>query len=319
MVLAIDINTYFFLYIQFWKFKRWLNFNQTMGTKFKKGDRVKWKVGKGETTGEIVKKVTESTTVEGKKITATKSKPRYLVKNDNTGSVNAYGAKSLSLIKEDVPDLINPEEVDFRVANTFGAPDGPLPHLIKFKKAELTEKGVKMLERMEKEPPEAIKKGPSTAIASKDLPFLEKVMLKGELEDIFDARDMTEMVFRVMRDLMTTEAADRVAEELHEPAEVTETKALQQEITDLWKDTNPIVGFLSRVRPPWQGPGIFKIDSDRFLFRVKNEGGMPQSANVEQVVNAVFSATKEELSEERIKEIDSWMPEGKVKELWEQA
>jgi uncharacterized protein (DUF2267 family) len=233
--------------------------------------------------------------------------------------INADFSGNAYANQEDVPDLIDSKEIDFRVANTFGAPDGPLPHLIKFKKAELTEKGVKMLERMEKEPPEAIKKGPSTAIASKDLPFLEKVMLKGELEDIFDARDMTEMVFRVMRDLMTTEAADRVAEELHEPAEVTETKALQQEITDLWKDTNPIVGFLSRVRPPWQGPGIFKIDSDRFLFRVKNEGGMPQSANVEQVVNAVFSATKEELSEERIKEIDSWMPEGKVKELWEQA
>jgi uncharacterized protein (DUF2267 family) len=228
-------------------------------------------------------------------------------------SGNAYGNQ------EDVPDLIDSEEVDFRVANTFGAPDGPLPHLIKFKKAELTEKGVKMLENMEKNPPDAISKGPSTPIASKDTPFLEKVMIKGELEDIFDARDITEMVFRVMRDLMTTEAADRVAEELHEPAELTDQKTLQQEITDLWKDTNPIVGFLSRVRPPWQGPGIFKIDSDRFLFRVKNEGGMPQSADVEQVVNAVFSATKEELSEERIKEIDSWMPEGKVKELWETA
>ena len=221
--------------------------------------------------------------------------------------------------QEDVPDLIDEEEVDFRVANTFGAPDGPLPHLIKFKKAKLTEKGEKMLERMNQNPPDALDRGPSTPIASKDTPFLEKVMLKGELEDIFDARDMTEIVFRVMRDLMTTEAADRVADELHEPAEPTDKKALQQEITDLWKDTNPIVGFLSRVRPPWQGPGIFKIDSDRFLFRVKNEGGMPKDTNVEEVVNAVFSATKEELSEERIKEINSWMPEGKVKELWEQA
>lgn len=227
-------------------------------------------------------------------------------------SGNAYANQ------EDVPDLIDEETVDFRVANTFGAPDGPLPHLIKFKKAELTEKGVKMLERMEKDPPQALMKGPSKVIASKDMPFLEKVMLKGELEDIFDARDMTEMVFRVMRDLMTTEAADQVAEELHEPAEVTDQKALQQEITDLWKDTNPIVGFLSRVRPPWQGPGIFKIDSDRFLFRVKNEGGMPQSANVEQVVNAVFSATKEELSEDTIQQVSQFLP-GKIKDMWEAA
>ncbi|MGF1589836.1 MAG: DUF2267 domain-containing protein [Pleurocapsa sp.] len=236
---------------------------------------------------------------------------KQYIEADFTG--NAYANQ------EDVPDLIDSEEVDFRVANTFGAPDGPLPHLIKFNQAKLTEKGEKMLKRMEQDPPDAIQKGPSIPIANKDTPFLEKVMLKGGLEDIFDARDMTEMVFRVMRDLMTTEAADRVAEELHEPAEPTDTKALQQDISDLWKDTNPIIGFLSRIRPPWQGPGIFKIDSDRFLFRVKNEGGMPQQANVEQVVNAVFSATKEELPEERIKEIGSWMPEGKVKELWDKA
>ena len=62
-------------------------------------------------------------------------------------SGNAYARQ------EDVPDLINDEEIDFRVANTFGAPDGPLPHLIKFKRAELTEKGEKMLERMEKNHP----------------------------------------------------------------------------------------------------------------------------------------------------------------------
>jgi hypothetical protein len=81
-----------------------------MGTKFKKGDRVKWKVGKGETTGEIIKKVTESTTVDGKQITATKSKPRYLVKNDNTGSINAYGAKSLSLIEIEDNHNLKPKQ-----------------------------------------------------------------------------------------------------------------------------------------------------------------------------------------------------------------
>jgi uncharacterized protein (DUF2267 family) len=32
----------------------------------------------------------------------------------------------------------------------------------------------------------------------------------------------------------------------------------------------------------------------------------------------VFSATKDELSEERIKEITNWLP-GKVRELWEEA
>ncbi|MCX7592563.1 MAG: DUF2267 domain-containing protein [Fischerella sp.] len=156
-----------------------------------------------------------------------------------------------------------------------------------------------------------------TEIREKDRPFLEKVMVQAGLSDIYDARDLTEVVFRVMRDLMTTEAADRVAEELHKPVEVNDDQKLQ-EIADLWKDTNPIVGFLSRVRPPWQGPGIFKIDSDRFLFRVANEGGMPPNVDREQVVKAVFSATKDELSPERIEEIASWLPD-KVRQLWEEA
>ncbi|MGH1393411.1 MAG: DUF2267 domain-containing protein [Trichormus sp.] len=158
----------------------------------------------------------------------------------------------------------------------------------------------------------------STAIQEKDIPFLEKVKLGSGLSDVYDARDITEVVFRVMRDLMTTEAADRVEAELHEPAEVTDDKSLQLEIADLWHDTNPLVGFLSRVRPPWQGPGIFKIDSDRFLFRVANEGGMPPNVDREQVVKAVFAATKDELSSERIQEIASWLP-GKVRQLWEEA
>ncbi|HIK05312.1 MAG TPA: DUF2267 domain-containing protein [Trichormus sp. M33_DOE_039] len=158
----------------------------------------------------------------------------------------------------------------------------------------------------------------STAIQERDIPFLEKVKLGSGLSDVYDARDITEVVFRVMRDLMTTEAADHVGEELHKPAEITDDKSLQMEIADLWHDTNPLVGFLSRVRPPWQGPGIFKIDSDRFLFRVANEGGMPPNVDREQVVKAVFSATKDELSPERIEEIASWLP-NKIRQLWEEA
>jgi uncharacterized protein (DUF2267 family) len=231
-------------------------------------------------------------------------------------SGNAYANQ------EDVPDTADPQEVDLRIANTYGSPDGPLPHRIAFEEAALTDKGRKLLEKMEENPPAALREGPSIPIATKDMPFLEKVLIKSGLEDIFDARDVTEVVFRVMRDLMTTEAADRVADELHKPAEITEDKALQNEIAELWKDTNPLVGFLSRIRPPWQGPGIFKINSDRFLFRVKNESGMARTGydvDREQVVKAVFSATKDELSQERIQEIASWMPEGTVKQLWDEA
>ncbi len=168
---------------------------------------------------------------------------------------------------------------------------------------------------------------PTTAIADRDRPFLEKVMAEGGFSDPYEARDFTEVVFRIMRDLMTTEAADRVADELHEEAIPTQDKTLQVEVTELWKDTNPLVGFLSRVRPPWQGPGIFKIDSDRFFFRAANEGGLERTpegpdareAACQQAVKAVFSATKAELSEDRIQEIASWLPEAGVRELWGQA
>jgi uncharacterized protein (DUF2267 family) len=157
-----------------------------------------------------------------------------------------------------------------------------------------------------------------TAIADEHRSFLEKVIVKAGFADPYDARDFTEVVFRVMRDLMTTEASDRVEAELHTEAIPTDEKALQFEVSDLWKDTNPIVGFLSRVRPPWKGPGIFNIDSDRFLFRVANEGGLPATIEREQAVKAVFSATKDELSQERIQEIASWLPDY-VRQLWEQA
>jgi len=214
--------------------------------------------------------------------------------------------------QEDVPDVVDSDTVDFRIANSYGAPDGPLPHLITFKRAQLTEKGLKMLEKMEANPPKALEEGPVVPIATKDMPFLEKVMLKGDLEDIFDARDIAEVVFRTMRDMMTNEASDRVADELHTEAEPTEDKALQNEISDLWTDTNPIVSFLSRVRPP------LIIKSDTFLFRIRQESGLPKDVEPETVIKAVFAATKDELSEERIQEIAGFLPD-KILELWQQA
>ena len=226
------------------------------------------------------------------------------IEADFTG--NAYANQ------EDVPDLVDEEEVDFRVANTFGAPDGPLPHLIRFKKAELTPKGEKMLERMENNPPSALQEGASTPIVSRDTDFLEKVALKAELPDIFDARDLTTIVYRTMRDLMTTEASKAVESELHEEAEKSQQKGLQREIAELWHDNNPIVAWLSDIRPP------LKFDADTFIFRVEKEGGLPKGTTGEKVISAVFSATKEELSESRIKEIEGFLP-GKIQDMWKSA
>lgn len=149
--------------------------------------------------------------------------------------------------------------------------------------------------------------------------FLEKVMAEGGLADPYDARDLTEVVYRVMRDLMTTDTIDRVEEELHTEVMHSKDKTLQKtEVADLWRDTNPIVGFLSRIRQPLTAPPPAGIDSELFLTRVANEGGLPPTVSAEKVVKAVFSATKDELSEDRIEEITQCLPE-KIRNLWETA
>lgn len=89
-------------------------------------------------------------------------------------------------------------------------------------------------------------------------------------------------------------------------------------MSDLWKDTNPIVGFLSRIRKPLTAPPPAGIDDNLFLTRVASEGAVPPNTSAEQIVSAVFSATKEELSPERGQEVANALP-GRVRQLWEQA
>ncbi|NJN57891.1 MAG: DUF2267 domain-containing protein [Leptolyngbyaceae cyanobacterium SL_5_9] len=139
--------------------------------------------------------------------------------------------------------------------------------------------------------------------------FLKKVMVQGELEDLYDARDVAEVVFRTMRDMMPTEVSDRVAAELQGEAIATNDKALQNDVADLWRDTNPVVRFLSRLRPP------LVIEPETFLFRIRQEAGLPNGVEPEVAIAAVFSAVKAELSQERIDEITGFLP-GTIKQMW---
>ncbi|MEO0984279.1 MAG: DUF2267 domain-containing protein [Cyanobacteria bacterium J06639_14] len=131
--------------------------------------------------------------------------------------------------------------------------------------------------------------------------FLEKVMRKASLPDIYDARDITTVVFRTMRDLMTTETDAR-----------TEAAFQDADIAEIWRDDNPLVAFLSRFRPP------LKIDTETFLRRVKQEGGVPKEVSAEAVVVAVFSTAREALNSDQIKEIATLLPDG-LQVLWEQV
>ncbi|MEO1132721.1 MAG: DUF2267 domain-containing protein [Cyanobacteria bacterium J06639_1] len=188
----------------------------------------------------------------------------------------------------------------------------PLPADIHLKSATLTESGEKLLKRMEENPPESFKQGAAVPIATENTDFLEKVRLKGNLSDIFDARDVTTVIYRTMRDLMPTSVSDSVAAELHEPVLDTNNKALQKEVADLWTDTNPIVSFISAMRPP------LEFDTEQFLRRVKQEAGLPGNVSPEMVVSAVFSATKEELPDDKIQQVEGYLPAG-IQTLWQAA
>lgn len=153
-------------------------------------------------------------------------------------------------------------------------------------------------------------------IDEKHMPFLEKVKEQANLQNVYEARDLTEVVYRTIRDLIPKETIDRVASELEGEENTSDNINVDEEVADLWLDTNPLVGWLSKIRLPFQGEVPFTFDENLFLTRVKQEGGMPEKTDPETVVKAVFDATKEELSPERIKEVGQFLP-GKIRYMWE--
>lgn len=67
-----------------------------MAQKFKQGDKVEWQAGQGTTTGTVQRWVTESTEVDGHSVAASKDDPRYIVKNDSTGTITGHKPETLS-------------------------------------------------------------------------------------------------------------------------------------------------------------------------------------------------------------------------------
>lgn len=139
--------------------------------------------------------------------------------------------------------------------------------------------------------------------------FLEKVLERSSLQTINDAQRVTNIVFRIMRDMMLNKTSNQIEKELKERAPESE-----QEVVDLWQDPNVMVAFFSRISPAQNlhiKPGTFKL-------RLKQEGGLPEEVAPEEVAEAVFSATKEILSAERNQEIAELLP-GEIRQIWERA
>lgn len=66
--------------------------------KFHKGDHVQWSSGQGTATGTVQARITEDKSVDGSKVSASKDDPRYLIENDNTGTVTGHRPDSLSKV-----------------------------------------------------------------------------------------------------------------------------------------------------------------------------------------------------------------------------
>ncbi|MUH01802.1 DUF2945 domain-containing protein [Scytonema sp. UIC 10036] len=71
-----------------------------MTDEFKKGDKVQWKTSRGETTGEVEKKLTSPTQIKGHHVAASKDNPEYLVKSHKTGKEAAHKPNALEKIEE---------------------------------------------------------------------------------------------------------------------------------------------------------------------------------------------------------------------------
>ncbi len=156
-------------------------------------------------------------------------------------------------------------------------------------------------------------------IAKENLPFLEKIRHEGRINDLNKARNLTKIVFRTMRDFIPVKIIDRVELELQDKALLVGNKTHQlNEIAELWKDTNPFVNWLSRLRRPFNNIAFLNIDHELFVIRVEKEEGIPNSTDGETVIKAVFKATKEELSVKIIGEIGKFLPP-KIEQWWQQS
>ncbi|MBD2258431.1 DUF2267 domain-containing protein [Pseudanabaena sp. FACHB-2040] len=139
--------------------------------------------------------------------------------------------------------------------------------------------------------------------------FLDKVIARSSLETVNEAERATNIVFRILRDMMLNKTSNQIEADLKERAPESE-----QDVVDLWQDPNVMVAFFSRISPAQD----LHIKPGTFMLRLKQEGALPEGVAPEEVAGAVFSATKEILPKERNQEIATRLP-GEIRQIWEQA
>lgn len=139
--------------------------------------------------------------------------------------------------------------------------------------------------------------------------FLEKVLERSHLQTINEAQRATQIVFRILRDMMLNKTSDQIEQDLK-----ARSPELEQEVIDLWKDPNVMVAFFSRISPAQN----LHIKPKTFMLRLKEEGALPEGVPPEEVAGAVFSATKEILPPERNQAIAALLP-GEIRQIWEHA
>jgi uncharacterized protein (DUF2267 family) len=112
-----------------------------------------------------------------------------------------------------------------------------------------------------------------------------------------------------MRDMMPNDVVDRITDELSKASAANGGEVSSTAIAELWRDTNPLVRWLSRVRAPMD------IKPENFIMRIGQEAGLSRGITPEDAIAAVFAAMKAELSPERIREVDDYLP-GSIRQLW---
>lgn len=139
--------------------------------------------------------------------------------------------------------------------------------------------------------------------------FLETIIENSSIQTDNQAQMAAKVVFRILRDMMPTDQIDHIAEELH-----TEAPKANMEVADLWNDPNVMVAFFSRISPLRQ----LSISSDTFLLRLNQEGALPSDADPKTVTQAVFSALKQELPQDKYAAIGQNLPD-EIGQLWQHA